>query len=266
MIYTCVNKFGMFVDILEEDLETFLLSGGRVASEKDFLTLSQSLVPVGSLESKPEGVIKNSFYGSNKSALFGVCYNASSKEAVIKDTIPYLNGVTHNFENDVILDIWANHRESWINSKYVSILSWRFPEKTGLSFSDVADILSKSKKEAVVFSPKGYERFEHPFSRKGYASVLEAVDYLDAVKAFKYKMVDFTPKQIVWCNYWALQPELFDLYCTSYLSKAILLLKDTHIYNMTEPHRDSNYVGTTFFLEGLFSFFLYSEKLSFKKF
>lgn len=262
MVHKCVNTAGRIVDVGDDSLDILLANGGRIATTEDLKKAEVKLKPVGSVWVEAHGLSEEVTL-VKEPAVFGIFYDDKSKPFV-KDSIPYQNGISHNFENDVILDIWANHRPAWINAKYVSVLSWRFEEKTGLSFSDATDILNSSRKDAISFFPKGYEQFNHPFSRNGYASVLDSMLYLDSVKAFKTPLASFRTKTPVWCNYWALKPELFDLYCTAYLNKAISLLKETSIYNACEMHRGKQYVGTTFFLEGLFSYFVQTERLSHK--
>ena len=96
----------------------------------------------------------------------------------------YLNGFSHNFENDVILDVWANHRKAWVNAKYVGVLSWRFKEKTGLTGGELIRRIKSCKEDAVAIIPKGYDVYEHPYTRKGYASVTTTAEYFDEIQAF----------------------------------------------------------------------------------
>ena len=188
--------------------------------------------------------------------IYQVYYDKKSMEALDSGFISYKNGTNHNFENDIILDIWK--KRTWVDAKYVGVLSWRFYEKTLLT----SDMI-KPKTDVVVFFPKNYERFEHPFSRRGYGSVNAMVDYADKMKLFPFKLRDYPVEDICWCNYWIARPKIFDDYCTRYLSKAIEFFKGTPLYNATEKHRGKDCLSMTFFLEGLFSVFLKNEKIKY---
>ena len=186
-----------------------------------------------------------------------IYYNEESFKELDGGFIPYKNTFTHNYENDIILEVWR--KREWINADYVGVLSWRFYEKTGLTSADI-----NPKKPCVVFFPTGYEKYQHPFSRKGFESVNQMVEACDNYSLFDFKLKDYPIKQNVWCNYWIASPKVFDLYCTKYLSKAIEFFKTRPEYHLTEFHRGRNVPAMTFFLEGLFSVFLQQEKIKYE--
>lgn len=190
-------------------------------------------------------------------SVYQVYFDERSKESLDNGFMPYKNGVTHNYENDVILDIWR--RRDWINADYVGVVSWRFYEKTGLSSADL-----KPKSDIMVIFPQNYEKYEHPFSRKGYISVDKMVQLADKHKLFQFKLKRAKIKQQVWCNYWIARPEVFDEYCTNYLSKAVEFFKDKPEYELMEMHRGKLTPAMTFFLEGLFSVFLSKSKYTYE--
>lgn len=181
--------------------------------------------------------------------IYQVHYNETSEQRLDNGFIPYQNGSTHNYENDVIIDIW--NRKDWVNSKYIGVLSWRFFDKTGFVSSQI-----KTKKDICIFVPLGYEKHEHPYSRKAYDSVNKIVQCADENNLFDFKLCDVDINEIVWCNYWIAKQKVFDDYCKNYLSKAIDFFKDRPEYNLTVMHRGRLCPAFTFFLEGLFSVFL----------
>lgn len=171
--------------------------------------------------------------------------------------IPIKTGFNHNFENDIIIDVWK--KREWINAKYVGVLSWRFYEKTGLTSKDL-----KLTKDVHCYAPPAFKKFEHPYSRNGFPSVNEMVRIADEYKLFDFKLKGYKVNKIVWCNYWIAKPHIFDDYCTRYLSKAIEFFKTKPCYNLTELHRGQQVPAFTFFLEGLFSIYLQREKIDYE--
>jgi hypothetical protein len=189
--------------------------------------------------------------------VYQVYYDEQTKQALKYGFIPHYQEKTpHNFENDIILDIWKKRK--WVNAKYVGVLSWRLYEKTLL------DKIHFDKK-ICIFDCNGYNQYQHPFCRKSFASVNEMVKMADQHKLFPFKLDRIKVKEVVWCNYWVATPEAFDDYCTNYLSKAVEFFKGTPLYNAKEMHRGKMVYAMTFFLEGLFSVFLTKSKYDYTK-
>jgi hypothetical protein len=185
---------------------------------------------------------------NRKIQVYQVYYDEQTKEGLKYGFIPYFQeSAPHNFENDIMLSIWS--KRNWINAKYVGVLSWRLYEKT---------LLKKIKLsgDVVILNCKNYEKFEHPFSRKCFGSVNQMVKLADEHKLFPFILDKIETNYTCWCNYWICTPEVFDDYCTNYLSKAVEFFKTTELYDAKEKHRDKMYYSMTFFLEGLFSVFL----------
>lgn len=191
---------------------------------------------------------------SNGLHIYQVYYNEQTKAALDGGFIPYRGGNFHNFENDIIIDIWR--RRTWIDAKYVGVLSWRFYEKTGMLSSDLAP-----SKDATVYFPNGFEKYDHPFSREGYSSVRRIVEAADRYKLFPFRLEKYKAKKNVWCNYWVARPAVFDMYVRNYLLPAIEFFKLQPEYNLIEMHRGRPTYAMAFFLEGLFSVFLDKEKI-----
>lgn len=189
--------------------------------------------------------------------IYQTYYDDRSGAALDGGFIPYKTGFNHNYENDVLIEIWR--KRDWINAKYIGLLSWRFFEKTGLLSTDL-----KISKDVTVIFPQQYEKYEHPFSRKGYKSVNEMVTLCDARKLFPFNLSDYPVDQIVWCNFWIAKPVVFDDYIRRYLMPTIEFLKGTYLYHATEIHRGKETFSMTFFLEGLFSIYLQEEKINYK--
>lgn len=189
---------------------------------------------------------------NDKYHIYQVYYDESQLSQLRYGFKPYFNKEQlHNYENDIMLDIWR--KREWVNAKYVGVLSWRLYEKTlieKISF----------QKDVVLFKCLGYEKFDHPFSRKCFGSVNEMVRLADAYKLFPFKLDSYKVKYNVWCNYWVAKPHIFDDYCTNYLSKAIEFFKGTDLYFAKEKHRGQMVYAMTFFLEGLFSVYLTEKK------
>ena len=189
--------------------------------------------------------------------VYQVYYDDKSAKGLRYGFIPhYQKNCPHNYENDILLDIWKSR--SWVDAKMVGVLSWRLHEKTLLE-------TIAFDKNITIFATIGYEKYEHPFSRKCFGSVNAMVDLADKHKLFPFKLRDIKVKEIVWCNYWLATPKIFDEYCTEYLSKTVEFFKGTELYYAKEKHRGKDVFAMTFFLEGLFSVFLTKKKYDYKK-
>ncbi len=186
--------------------------------------------------------------------VYQIHYDSVSFSRLDPAFVPYNNGNSHNYENDVILDIWA--KREWIDANYVGVLSWRLYEKTMITGA----MIKEKKADVITFKCLGYEKYEHPFSRRGFKTVNQMVELADEHKLFDFKLRKHQVDNIVWCNYWIAKPEVFDDYCTRYLSKTIEFFKKQSLYNAKELHRGQMVFSMTFFLEGLFSIYLENNK------
>lgn len=182
--------------------------------------------------------------------IYQIYFDDVSKQHLDNGFISIKNGNTHNYENDVILNVWRGRE--WVNSDYVGVFSWRFFQKTGIR-SDKVEL----KGDINTFDCIGYEKYNlHPFTREGYKSIIEMCKLADYYKLFPFQLKGYKVNRNVWCNYWVVKPQIFDDYCTNYLSKAVEFFKDKEIYNAKEMHRGEMVYSFTFFLEGLFSVYL----------
>lgn len=189
--------------------------------------------------------------------IYQTYYDERSGSCLDGGFIPYKTGFNHNYENDLLIEIWR--KRDWVNAKYIGLLSWRFFEKTGLLSTDL-----KLSKDVTVIFPQQYEKYEHPFTRKGYKSVTDMAALCDAVNLFPFKLTNYPVKQNVWCNYWIAKPRIFDDYIRRYLLPAITFLEGSSLYDAREMHRGKEVFSMTFFLEGLFSIYLQEEKINYK--
>jgi len=202
--------------------------------------------------------------------VYQIFYDEKSREKLDNGFIPYDNsGATHNFENDVILDLWLTRRNEWISKKFVGVLSWRFYEKTERTAKELYRVLRTTTADVVTISPKLYSGQKHPFVREGFVTVTQMCRTADEHHLFPFTLYQYPVSNIVWCNYWVARPEVFDLYCTKYLNKVITFFRDNRNetirrqYDAMENHRDGKpYLSMTFFLEGLFSVFLDEEHIN----
>ena len=182
--------------------------------------------------------------------IYQIYFDDVSKSKLDSGFIPIRNGATHNYENDVILNVWRGRE--WVNSDYVGVLSWRFFQKTGLTSEEI-----QPKGEINIYECAGYAKYDsHPFTRDDYKSIIEMCKIADYYKLFPFQLRCYKVNRNVWCNYWIVKPHIFDEYCTNYLSKAVEFFKDKEIYNAKEMHRGEMVYSFTFFLEGLFSVYL----------
>lgn len=198
---------------------------------------------------------------ADKYAIWQIYFDEKSESRIDCNFRQYKNTSSPNFENDVILDVWNTRIEDWHPKKYVGVLSWRMFEKTGLNGYDVIEKLERCDTDVVVIFPRGYEKYEHPFTRKGYKSVNDLVDLVDNSGIFDFKLKDYQIEQNVWCNYWVAKPMVFSEYVSDYLLPCMRLIGDNA---GEELHRGKMVKAQTFFYEGLFSVYLHRKRLTYK--
>lgn len=207
--------------------------------------------------------------------IYQIYYDQFSGSNLDNGFVPYNNtGVkTKGYENEIILDVWINKRNEWLNVDYVGVLSWRFFEKTKLKSQDLFKKVAENNEAVISIMPRGsYANNAHPFSRTGdnLRPILELCKLVDKAKLFDFKTFQYPVKRNIWCNYWITTPEIFDLYCCNYLNKVMTLFNTTkdkellNCLNKTIKHRNKvEYSVVTFFLEGLFRVFLEEEKIKY---
>jgi hypothetical protein len=203
--------------------------------------------------------------------VYQVYFNKLSKSKLDPGFIPYNNtGVdAHNFENDIIKDVYLSKRKEWINADYVGIISWRFYEKSRLKSDEFYKKVIKSGYPVVSVGLSGnYKRESHPYTRKQYQSILDICKKADEYKLFDFNLLNYPVKTVIWCNYWVATPEIFELYCSKYLLKILAFFSENSnkdvlaAYNSQLKHRDQKPTyAMAFFLEGLFSVFLQEENI-----
>lgn len=198
--------------------------------------------------------------------VYQIYFNKESKKHLLPGFIPYDNTLkrTKLFENSVILDIWKSG--TWRDSDYVGVVSWRFKEKTGLTFED----LRPQDKDVYLLTPSSYMRFKSPYSEKGFGSVKELAKLADKERLFPFDLTDYDAKYhndsvVAFCNFFLVRPHIFDDYCKNYLQIAVGWLNSKkELRAMKCRHRDRLYPAQTFFLEGLFQCYVHWNKLSFE--
>ena len=201
--------------------------------------------------------------------IYQIFYDKHSRDNLDAGFIPYDNtGSTHNFENDVILDLWLSKRKEWIDKRYVGVLSWRFQEKAMMTSQETYKRILHSKADVINLSPKMYVGLKHPYVREGYRMVTDICKMADEYRLFPFDLYQYPVNEVIFCNYWLATPQAFELYCQKYLSRCIMFFRDNkneeiaRMYQVTENHREGKpYIAFTFFLEGLFSVFIKEEKL-----
>jgi hypothetical protein len=205
----------------------------------------------------------------DKFQVYQVYFDKDSRKRLDRGFIPYDNsGNTHNFENDVILDLWLSKRKEWIDKRYVGVLSWRFQEKAMMTSQETYKRILHSKADVINLSPKMYVGLKHPYVREGYRMVTDICKMADEYRLFPFDLYQYPVNEVIFCNYWLATPQAFELYCQKYLSRCIMFFRDNkneeiaRMYQVTENHREGKpYIAFTFFLEGLFSVFIKEEKL-----
>jgi len=203
--------------------------------------------------------------------VYQIYFDALSKSKIDSGFIPYNNTGKncHNYENDIIKDVYLSHRKEWINKDYVGVLSWRFFDKSHLTALEFyKKIIATGSPVVSVKLGSNYRNCSHPYSRKQYPQILELCRVADDHSLFDFKLLNRPIKNQIWCNYWVATPEVFELYCSKYLIKTMDFFANNKnkevkdAYNLTLKHRDNKQTfAMTFFLEGLFSLFLQEEKI-----
>src|SRR3972149_7666869 len=96
-------------------------------------------------------------------SIWQIYFSEQTKKSLDSGFIPYnnTNKCTQFFENEVIIDIYKNRKDIWLNSEYVGILSWIFKQKTSLNSSDIFSKIYKDKesylaKDVYLLTPKKY--------------------------------------------------------------------------------------------------------------
>lgn len=171
------------------------------------------------------------------------------------------------YENEVLLDVWNKKRYS--ADDYVGIVSWRFKEKTNLTYALIEEEVKD--KDVYFMTPPAFWRYKGTISRWGHGHITAIAKIADKENLFPFKCYDYdTQGCIGFCNYFICKGHIFDLYCETILSKAVAWLTEQKSSELQEalknkyPHRNNiPYDVHTFFLEGLFPIFVHYNKLSY---
>lgn len=190
--------------------------------------------------------------------------------------IPYDNSRVSDsyFENSVILDVWKNKREIWANARYVGVVSWRFFEKTGLTYKDIVKKITD--KDIYLMTPPKYIGYKSPLSANGFGNVCEIAKIADSERLFPFDLYEYDIKYkntscTSFCNFFLVTPGMFDYYCSTYLKPTINWLETStnpklkKILETKVQHRDKKmYPVQTFFLEGLFQCFTHYNNFDYE--
>src|SRR3990167_1805779 len=213
---------------------------------------------------------------SSKIKIWQIHYDedVNSKPALDPRFIPYDNTGKCDtyYENKVILDIWKNKK--WQNADYVSVLSWRFKEKTNLTYQKIKEQVKD--KDIYLMTPPAYMYFKSPLSKHGFANVGEIAKIADREKMLSFQLYDYDTKYknkkcVSFCNFFLVKPYIFDDYCKNVLNPVIQWMKSRKNADLRKQlsipcvHRDGKkYPVHTFFLEGLFQCYVHHSKIPYE--
>lgn len=209
-------------------------------------------------------------------SIFQPHFDQHSKACLDSGFIPYdnTNLVTLFFENDVLLDVFYNKKETWENADYVGVLSWRFKEKTGLTSADIMRYISSTpKKNVYSLTPADYEnKFKNIFSEAGFGNIQEICKIIDKKNIFPFKLYKYNPYPYnTFCNFWLATPEIFADYIENYVVKMhdfLLNCNDPDFQKQVKimiQHRGGLYPIHAFMMEGLFECYAHYKQYSFAK-
>ena len=122
--------------------------------------------------------------------IYQIYYDNKSGANLDKGFTSYFNeGETKTFENGVMLDVWINKRNEWIDKDYVGVLSWRFFEKTHIKSDELFKEVALSNESVYAIIPKGgIEKNAHAYSREQYKPVMDLCKLVDKAKIFKFNL------------------------------------------------------------------------------
>ena len=202
-------------------------------------------------------------YDKKRIRIYQIGYDEYSLSMIDPNFIPYRQtGTPHNYENDILIDVYRKNKRCK-TCEYIGVLSWRFYEKTGWSGARLIQSIT-GESDVYVCNPAHYEKYKHPYSRKGFGSVDAMREYIDARNILPVRLSGVSIDRPVWCNYWIARREIFTDYVQNWLIPVVACLKRSPLYSATELHRGKPTLSVTFFLEGLFSVYLTQNSITCK--
>ncbi len=160
-------------------------------------------------------------------------------------------------ENLDIVDAYYN--ESLKDIDYIGFVSWRFREKTGLTFNDIIRQLDENDIYSLIPLQKPLHHYQ-----ENYPGMQEICTFVDSQNILPIKSRGYAGPQS-YCNYWIMSPGRFREYVSKWLLPCYELVKKypgllIYIY---PNHRGRSYPTIVFFFEGLFSLFLHDKKFKY---
>lgn len=213
----------------------------------------------------PVRIVQGRFVERNRSPVADVkiyqsFYDPESAKSLMKGFVPLLNEqCSIYFENSILIDIASEKKEEWAKSDYVGLVSWRFSDKTHLSYDDITQVVQKGR-DGYIFMPD--DNIEHPFHRSVTAELAKIADRKSyfAESLYKCDVGNYS----CFCNYFIVKPEIFRDYI-KWLTRGIKFLETNAEARKTArimvAHRNTLYPVHCFFLEGLFSVYAKSKAL-----
>lgn len=219
------------------------------------------------------------WYTREKLAIWQIFFDDNSFSCLDKGLIPYdnRNNLTLFFEGEVIIDVYDNQKERWKKSDYVGVLSWRFKEKTNLTYELIANHIRNSKSNVDIYNllPISYDGFNSPFSEVGFLNTRSICKIIDKHNLFPFKLHGYnsngTTKFRSFCNYYICKPEIFEDFVNNYFKKLFMWLQtcnDPDLLNdlrIMITHRGQLYPIHPFLMEGLFECYVEYKQCSFER-
>lgn len=200
-----------------------------------------------------------------KIGIYQLWYNEEQKKQLDPEYIPrkikeYDRQKNPFQENNDIIDVYYN--EKWKEFELIGVISWRFFEKTKLTPESIYQQIEQGY-DIYSMSPITYKKPKHHYDTREYAGMFEICQFVDSAKILPVKTWGYN-KIHSYCNYWLLTPENFEDYILNWLMPVMNLFKYSDeakkLFSYKMAHRGDMYSTVVFFLEGLFSLYLYNKK------
>jgi hypothetical protein len=206
-------------------------------------------------------------------AIWQIYFDDESLNELDKGFIPYSNEnkATEFFENDVIIDVWRNHKHIWEKADYVGVLSWRFREKTNITSLDVVKRANEIDTDVISMSPTTLNNVKSSLNLI-FNEMCKIIDKYDILPMRMTKQdCDSRGELRNYCNFFICKPNVFDDYVKNYLYPLREFLNDCKDEDLAwilrekrTMHRGKPHLIHTFFLESLFERYVEHKKCSYK--
>ncbi len=212
-----------------------------------------------------------------KLSIWQIYYDGKGADKLNAGFIPYSNEnkLTIFYENEVLSLICREYKSDFQDSDYTGVVSWRFLEKTNVSFKDICNHINRQvvKKDVYSLTPNVFNHLHSPYSEFGFGNVYEICKVIDKYNLFPFKLTDHDSvnknKFKCFCNFFICTPEIFEDYVNNYLNKLINFINTCSApefliqINRMIKHRGVFHPVHPFLLEGLFECYVHYKQYSY---